>query len=286
MKLVDQKLLRCPSCFHEELDYRPASIICCSCGLQASYQNDRVSFSKLEPDDISDWLDKLKHLFKNSPTLYFWAGYFFGGEYVSFDVKNKFLNKYVDDSHITINLGSGNTDIGKNIINADIFQYPNTDLVCDIAKLPIKSNSIDRVLILCVLEHVPVPEDVVKEIHRILKPGGMVCSIFPFMQGFHASPYDYSRRTGEGVRYLFKEYEVIELSPWGGPSSGFMWVFQEWLAMILSLGFVPLYRFWHFVLMLTTFPLKFLDPIMRKHPMALTIAASIFCIAQKKDDQL
>jgi ubiquinone/menaquinone biosynthesis C-methylase UbiE len=66
------------------------------------------------------------------------------------------------------------------------------DIVCDIENLPFKNNSIDVVFNIAVLEHVKNPENVVGEIFRILKADGIVVSFFPFIQAFHASPYDFS----------------------------------------------------------------------------------------------
>ncbi len=46
-------------------------------------------------------------------------------------------------------------------------------------KLPIDSNSADIVTMLAVLEHLPNPEVVMKEVYRILKPGGRVVITVP-----------------------------------------------------------------------------------------------------------
>ena len=47
-------------------------------------------------------------------------------------------------------------------------------LQADIEKLPLASRSVDFVLSVATLEHVPHPEHVLEEIHRVLKPGGTV----------------------------------------------------------------------------------------------------------------
>ena len=45
------------------------------------------------------------------------------------------------------------------------------------------------------LEHVPEPLNVVREIHRVLKPKGSVIICVPFMNKIHGDPYDYGRYT-------------------------------------------------------------------------------------------
>ena len=46
-------------------------------------------------------------------------------------------------------------------------------------RLPLKTNSADVVTMLAVLEHLPNPEQVVKEAYRILKPGGVFLVTVP-----------------------------------------------------------------------------------------------------------
>jgi len=51
----------------------------------------------------------------------------------------------------------------------------------------------DAVWIQAVLEHVLDPVRVVAEIHRVLRPGGLVYSEIPFMQEVHEGAYDFTR---------------------------------------------------------------------------------------------
>jgi 2-polyprenyl-3-methyl-5-hydroxy-6-metoxy-1,4-benzoquinol methylase len=49
----------------------------------------------------------------------------------------------------------------------------------DISKLAIKSDSIDTILLIEVIEHLEKPEQIVNEIHRVLKNGGRVIIVYP-----------------------------------------------------------------------------------------------------------
>jgi hypothetical protein len=110
----------------------------------------------------------------------------------------------------------------------------------------------------------------------------VIYSYIPFIQGFHASPYDFYRVTVEGIRELFKDFKEIEVKPGSGPTSGFLWVLQEWLAMVLSFGIKPLYYVLLFLIMLATFPLKFLDVLLIHHPKAKNIASGFIFMGEKK----
>ena len=103
----------------------------------------------------------------------------------------------------------------------------------------------------------------------------------PFVVPFHAAPNDYQRYSQPGLEYLHKDFLKIESGVWGGPVSGFLWVFQEFLALLFSFG-VPFLRDIIFVLiMLVTWPLKWLDVIFRHLPTAGNIASSFYYYGQK-----
>ena len=91
--------------------------------------------------------------------------------------------------------------------------YPETnrrygespDVYADASSLPIRSGSVDVVLLLEVLEHIPQHLQALREIHRVLKPGGSFCTSIPFIYPIHDAPNDYRRFTIHGVRLLLRE---------------------------------------------------------------------------------
>jgi ubiquinone/menaquinone biosynthesis C-methylase UbiE len=141
---------------------------------------------------------------------------------------------------------------------------------------------VDVVLNIAVLEHVAKPEIVMEEIFRILKKGGVVYTYFPFMQPYHASPFDYSRRTFEGMKTLHEKFEIKELRIGSGPTSGFLWVLQEWVSLLLSFGIKKIHPYVYLLVMIITFPLKYLDLILSKWSAAKNIASAFLLIAKKK----
>ncbi len=101
-----------------------------------------------------------------------------------------------------------NRDI--DIIGVDIYHSETVDVICDAHYLPFPEGLFDGVWIQAVLEHVVQPEVVVSEIQRVLKPDGVVYAETPFMQHVHEGPYDFTRYTVLGHRYLFKAFAAIE----------------------------------------------------------------------------
>ena len=114
-----------------------------------------------------------------------------------------------------------------------------------------------------------------------MKPGGLVYTDVPFLVGFHASPYDYTRWTIEGVKDLFKNFEIIDLKICGGPTSAFLWIFQEWISLLFSFGNKTIYRLIFFTVISLTFPIKFLDYFLNRHPLAKNASATFVLIGKK-----
>ena len=242
--------------------------------------NNKYIFQELEFSKIEDNLDLLKSKLKKFSGIYKWLINVISPVYVDREQK-KFISNYIDNDKTTLNVGSGNTKISEDICNVDIFAYENVEVVCDIADLPFLDNSIDVVFNSAVLEHVPNPQKVVDEIYRVLKPNGVIYTAFPFMQGFHASPYDFTRVTEEGIKVLHKDFELIEVRPFGGPTSGMLWVLQEWIAILFSFGNKKIHMLIYLFVMVITAPIKLLDYFLIKNPMAKNISSGFVFIGKK-----
>jgi SAM-dependent methyltransferase len=132
-----------------------------------------------------------------------------------------------------------------------------------------------------VLEHVHDPESVIRESYRVLKNGGCIYSVLPFIQGYHASPLDYQRYTSQGIRQLHKDFRCIDTGVYAGPTSGFLWVLQEWLSTLFSFGSTKLYRLFYILFMVTLWPIKFLDVLLVKYPSAVNIASTFYFLGKK-----
>ena len=74
--------------------------------------------------------------------------------------------------------------------------------------------SYDAVLCSSLLEHVDDYQSALREITRILKPGGILILGLPFRQSLHLEPYDFWRFTEYGIRYLLEdEYDILRIDP-------------------------------------------------------------------------
>jgi len=82
----------------------------------------------------------------------------------------------------------------------------------------VSSNKYDMVILDQILEHVKDPYRAVKEMYRVLKPGGWFVNTCPFLIWVHPAPSDYWRFTKSAMRFLLEEiggFVNITTKSWG-----------------------------------------------------------------------
>ena len=126
----------------------------------------------------------------------------------------------------------------------DIFPTRFTQFVADAHRIPLADAAVDGVVVQAVLEHVLDPWRVAAEIHRVLRPGGLVYADTPFLQPVHEGPYDFTRFTESGHRWLFRGFGLIESGVVAGPGSQFASSLGQAARSVVPLrGVGPVVRF-------------------------------------------
>ncbi len=82
--------------------------------------------------------------------------------------------------------------------------YAKSTYVCDLAHIPVDDGRFDAIVFSQVMEHLPDPLAVLKELRRVLKPGGVMFYSGPFWFEEHEKPYDFYRYTSFALRHLFQ----------------------------------------------------------------------------------
>lgn len=100
-----------------------------------------------------------------------------------------------------------------------LHKNPYLDAEVDLtAALPFPGEAFDTVLLSDVLEHLPEPALLWRELQRILRPGGKVLLNVPFYYPIHEAPWDYYRYSRFALARFAETsgFRVLSLEPIGG----------------------------------------------------------------------
>jgi SAM-dependent methyltransferase/uncharacterized protein YbaR (Trm112 family) len=169
-------------------------------------------------------------------------------------------------------------------VESDVSFGPRTTIILDAHDIPFANGTFDAVVAQAVLEHVADPYRCVAEIHRVLKPGGLVYAETPFMQQVHAGRYDFTRFTHLGHRRLFRYFDEIDSGIICGPGMALSWAYQYFLT---SLTTSPALRhvartFAKF----TSFFFKYFDPMLAKKAGSFDAASGFFILGRRVEQPL
>jgi SAM-dependent methyltransferase len=119
------------------------------------------------------------------------------------------------------------------VLAFDIYWSPLVEFIADAHRIPLAGESVDGVVVQAVLEHVLEPWVVVDQIHRVLRPRGLVYADTPFLQQVHEGPYDFTRFTESGHRYLFRDFERIDSGVVAGAGTQLAWSVDYFVRALL-----------------------------------------------------
>ena len=142
------------------------------------------------------------------------------------------------------------------------------DFFYDGTILPFQNSIYDGVICTQVLEHVTDPKQIISEISRVLKPGGVLIVSIPFAWQEHEEPFDFFRYSSYGMGMMLREkgFNVTQCSKDLGAIESIAVLLNVYISNNLSSKWVS-----YFVNFLICFPIQLI---------AKTI--QLFCPDQKK----
>jgi len=166
-------------------------------------------------------------------------------------------------------IGGGGSRV-EGYVNIDLFALRGVDAVADAAFLPFPDSTFQRIECDAVLEHVRNPEAVMREIERVLRPGGFAHVVTPFCHPFHEYPKDYRRFTLDGLESLGGGLCVVAKGWRTGPTATVLVFVLEYVKLLLP------WRWWrvfaHGVFGWLFAPFRYLDLLLLRTPRADHIA--------------
>ena len=193
-------------------------------------------------------------------------------------------------------VGSGTEGIGLSALQAipgatlcefDVYLTDSRMLVADLLDLPFESGTFDAVVAQGVLEHVIDPFRAVAEMHRALKPHGLVFSTTPFVLGVHLPVADYTRFTRLALLRLFRSFRPIECDVVEGAAVSLAYSLAYfWMALLSSFGWPAGAKIAKYSGNYLIFWLRHVDALLRRSPVSIDAAASYYYFGQKSDETL
>jgi SAM-dependent methyltransferase len=128
--------------------------------------------------------------------------------------ENESFARLIPPGSMVLDAGAGNAPYKHLVLHANYEsadfekvdrEYARSTYVCDLKDIPVEDARYDFVLFNQVMEHLPDPPRVLKELFRVMKPGGRLIYSGPLFYEEHEQPYDFFRYTSFGVRLLFQD---------------------------------------------------------------------------------
>ncbi len=175
-------------------------------------------------------------------------------------------------------IGGGPTRLSANLVNLNIDPSPGVDVIADAHSLPYADNSVDVIDCEAVLEHLRDPNLAATEMYRVLKPGGKVLAITPFLQPYHGYPHHYQNFTLKGHVHLFqsKGFQINESGTCVGPTFALTILIYNYIFEYLPLGKLLSQVFAATALLVTP-----LDRFINRKPESHIVASTTYVVASK-----
>ena len=125
--------------------------------------------------------------------------------------RDRLLKKHMSLGGNVLDIGCGWRHYGGTGLRLDLDPRSRPDVVSDIqGAAGLRGESFDTILALDVLEHLRYPHRAIEEIHRLLKPGGLLFITVPFCFPRHGT--EYYRFSDLALRDMLAGFEVDIIS--------------------------------------------------------------------------
>jgi len=185
-----------------------------------------------------------------------------------------------------LNVGAGRERIDARLIRLDLARRATTDCVADARRLPFRAGAFDLVVSQETVEHVADPFEAVREMARVLRPGGWIYLQLPFVIGYHPGPEDYWRFTRAGIAELLHQagfgQAVVEVSV--GAGTGFYRIAVEFASSLAGRLAGGLYLPVKGLMSLVCYPFKWLDGWLQGGVARDRIPGGYLAVGRKPDD--
>jgi SAM-dependent methyltransferase len=183
-----------------------------------------------------------------------------------------------------LNVGCGDTRLDPRIVNVDLSPTPAAAVRADTLALPFARGSFSLVVSQETVEHVADPFRAVREMARVLAPGGTLYLQAPFVIGYHPGPDDFWRFSRAGMRRLVEQagLECRTVEQAVGSGTGWYRITVEFFAVAAARIVPALYHPVKAAASVAFFPLTWWNGLLSTGAQSDRIPGGYFAIGIKK----
>jgi SAM-dependent methyltransferase len=131
-------------------------------------------------------------------------------------ILSRAAKEFNHSGRVIVEIGAGAKPEAKHFpeafyVSTDFVPRQGISLVQAAGHLAFRQQSVDLIVCKNVLEHVPDPQPVLQEAHRILRKGGCLFLVTPFLFPLHDAPHDFFRYTEYSLKPLLCSYSKVLL---------------------------------------------------------------------------
>ena len=194
------------------------------------------------------------------------------------------------DRQAVLDLGCGDKPylpyfkgVASTYVGVDVHPGEYVDVVGAAESLPFAESSFDVVVATQMLEHVPDPPQVIREVNRVLRPGGLLLLSTHGTTVYHPNPNDYWRWTQEGLPKLLHDnggWSNVHLEAAGGTMACFGYLYALLVARALDAPGLRVPR--DVLLIAINVVFGAMDRVVPlHHPRRWTLISNFFAVARK-----
>jgi len=183
---------------------------------------------------------------------------------------------------LIVDIGAGRKRAA-NVVALDLYDHPGIGVCANADALPFADASVDMVISRSALEHMSNFNGAIHEMQRVLKPGGLLLVVVPFIYPYHPEPHDLARWSHVGLAQAFDTCERIESGSYRGPHATMYRLLTSYSAWATSFGVYPLQVALETLYEWAFLPLKVADVLYGRYRPATPLDSAVYFVGRRRN---